>query len=85
MLEFVPLQPVDDFIRNYSIAQVLVVAFVLSVLASFPLSKKLLSLNVILFGFLFLLVPTTLSSMAYKLLGVALIVIGPVLYTTARS
>ncbi|ADJ14109.1 hypothetical protein [Halalkalicoccus jeotgali] len=85
MLEFVPLQPLDDFIQNYSFAQVLVVAFILSVLGSFPLSKKLLSLNVVLFGVLFLLVPATVSSVSYKLLGVALIVIGPILFTTARD
>lgn len=85
MLELVPLQPLDDFVQSYHLGQVLVAVFVLSVLGSFALSKKLLSLNVILFGLLFLLAPNTISSVEYKLLGVALIFIGPILYTTARD
>ncbi|MDL5362188.1 hypothetical protein [Halalkalicoccus sp. NIPERK01] len=85
MLEFVPLELLDDFIQSYNLAQMLVVAFVLSVLGSLALSKKVMSLNIILFGLLFLLVPDTVSSIEYKLLGVALVAIGPVLYTTARD
>lgn len=85
MIEFVPLQILDDFTRSYHVGQVLVAVFVLSVLGSFALSKKLLSLNVIVFGLLFLLVPNTISATPYKMLGIALIVIGPILYTTARS
>ncbi len=85
MLEFVPLGLLDSFIQNYHMGQVLVALFVLAVVGSFGLSKKLLSLNVIAFGLLFLIVPNTVSSIEYKLLGVALIFIGPILYTTARS
>ena len=85
MIEFVPLDLFDDLIQDYHLAQVLVGLFVLAVLGSFALSKKFLSLNVILFGLLFLLIPEGISSIEYKLLGIALIVIGPVLYTTARS
>lgn len=85
MIEFVPLELFDDFIQNYNLGQVLVAVFVLSVLGSFALSKKLLSLNVILFGVLFLLAPSNLSPISYKFLGLALVVIGPILYTTARS
>lgn len=85
MLEFVPLQLLDDLLLNYHLGHALIVLFVLSVLGTFALSKKLLSLNVIVFGLLFLLAPSAIASVEYKLLGVALIVIGPVLYTTARS
>lgn len=85
MIEFVPLQPVDDFVQSYHLGQILVVVFVLSVLGSFALSRKLLSLNVIVFGLLFLLAPDTISSVEYKMLGIALVVIGPILYTTARD
>lgn len=85
MIEFVPLDLFDDLIQDYHLGHVLISVFVLSILGSFALSKKLLSLNVIAFGLLFLIVPNTISSIEYKLLGVALIVIGPVLYTTARD
>lgn len=85
MLEFVPLGLLDDIIQSYNLGQVLVLAFVASVLGSLALSKKLLSVNVIVFGLLFMIAPSNLTPLPYKLLGVALIVMGPVLYTTARS
>lgn len=85
MIEFVPLDLFDDLIQDYHLGHVLIAVFVLSVLGSFALSKKLLSLNVIVFGLLFLVLPEGLSSVEYKLLGVALVVIGPILYTTARG
>lgn len=85
MLEQVPLQLVDDIVQSYNLGQVLVLALVVSVLGSFALSKKLLSINVIVFGLLFMIAPSNLAPLPYKLLGVALIVMGPVLYTTARD
>lgn len=85
MFEFVPLDLLDDFLLDYHLGHVLVLAFVASVLGSFALSKKLLSLNVILFGVIFMLAPSNLAPLPYKLLGLALVVIGPVLYTTARN
>lgn len=84
MIEFVTLA-FDGLIQNYNLGQVLIALFVLSVLGSFALSKKLLSLNVIVFGLVFLVAPSNLSPIQYKLLGLALIAIGPVLYTTARN
>ena len=85
MIEFVPLDLFDDLIQDYHLGHVLISVFVLSVLGSFALSKRLLSLNVMVFGLLFLIIPEGISSVEYKLLGVALVVIGPVLYTTARN
>lgn len=85
MIEFVPLDLFDDLIQDYHLGHVLVSLFVLAVLGSFALSKKLLSLNVIVFGLVFLLIPEGSASVEYKLLGVALVVIGPILYTTARN
>lgn len=85
MIEFVPLDLLDDVIQQFNLGQVLVALFVLSVLGSLALSRKLLSLNVIVFGLVFLLAPSNLSPIEYKLLGLALVVIGPVLYTTART
>lgn len=85
MLEFVPLQLLDDIIQSYHLGQVLILVFVVSVLGSLALSKKILSINVLVFGLLFMLAPSNLAPLPYKLLGVALIVMGPVLYTTARD
>lgn len=85
MLDLVPFQLVDDIVQSYNLGQVLVLALVASVLGSFALSKKLLSINVIVFGLLFMIAPSNLAPLPYKLLGVALIVMGPVLYTTARD
>ncbi|MFC7008320.1 hypothetical protein [Halalkalicoccus salilacus] len=85
MLEFVPLGLLDDVIQSYNLGQVLVLALVVSVLGSLALSKKLLSINVLMFGLLLMIAPSNLTPLPYKLLGIALIVMGPVLYTTARS
>ncbi|MEM4782135.1 MAG: hypothetical protein QXG03_11330 [Halalkalicoccus sp.] len=85
MIEIVPLDLLDDVIQQFNLGQVLVALFVLSVLGSLALSRKVLSLNVIVFGLIFLLAPSNLSPIEYKLLGVALIAIGPILYTTARD
>lgn len=85
MIELIPLDLLDNFLLDYHLGHVLVLAFVGSVLGSFALSKKLLSLNVIVFGLLFMLAPSNISPIQYKMLGVALVVIGPILYTTARS
>lgn len=85
MLDLVPFQLVDDIVQSYNLGQVLVLALVASVLGSFALSKKLLSINVIVFGLLFMIAPSNLAPLPYKLLGVALIVMGPVLYTTTRD
>lgn len=85
MIESVPLALLDDFLIDYNVGQALVVVFVLSVLAVLPLkSRKMLSLNVIVFGLIFLLTPASLAPLTFKFLGVALVVVGPMLYITAR-
>ena len=85
MIEFVPLPLIDDFIINYNVGQALLLLFVLSVLAAIPLgSRKVLSLNAITFGLLFVLTPASLAPLHYKFLGIALLVAAPLLYSTAR-
>ena len=85
MFEFVPLPLLDDFLIDYNVGQALLAVFVLSVLAVLPLkSRKMLSINVIVFGLIFLLTPASLAPLAFKLLGIALVVVGPMLYITAR-
>ena len=84
MIEFVPLPLIDDFLINYNVGQALLVLFVVSVLAMFPLgSRKMLSLNAIAFGLIFVLTPASLAPLHYKFLGIALLVAAPLLYTTA--
>lgn len=86
MLELVPLDLLDNFLLDYHAGHALLAGFVLSVLGLLPLkSGKLLSLNVIIFGLLFLLIPTALASVEFKLFGLVLLVIGPVLYTVSRE
>lgn len=85
MIEFVPLPLIDDFLMDYNVGQALLLGFVLAMLATLPLkSRKVLSLNVIIFGLLFTLTPASLAPLEFKLLGIALVVIGPMLYITAR-
>ncbi|SIR45893.1 hypothetical protein SAMN05421858_2315 [Haladaptatus litoreus] len=84
MLEFVPLPLVDDFLIEYNVGQAVFVLFALSLLAAIPLkSRKVLSLNTILFGLLFLTVVAMGAPAHFAYLGLALLVIAPVLYTTA--
>ncbi|WP_128476218.1 hypothetical protein [Halorussus pelagicus] len=86
MIEFVPLPIIDDFLLQYNVGQVLLLAFVLSVVAAIPLgSRKVLSLNAITFGLLFLVLPVKMAPLSFKFLGIALLVVAPVLYVTART
>ncbi|NHN59568.1 MULTISPECIES: hypothetical protein [Halorussus] len=85
MQGFVPLPLIDDFLLKYNVGQALLLLFVLSVLAVIPLgSRKVLSLNGIAFGLLFVLTPSSMAPLHYKFLGIALLVVAPVLYVTAR-
>jgi hypothetical protein len=80
-----PLPLLDDFLLPYNVGQALLVAFFLSILGVLPLgSRKVLSLNIIAFGVIFLLTPVSLAPMHYKFLGLALVVLGPMLYVTGR-
>ncbi|WP_458209618.1 hypothetical protein [Haladaptatus sp. NG-SE-30] len=84
MIEFVPLPLVDDFLIKYNVGQAVFVLFALSLLGAIPLkSRKVLSLNAIMFGILFMLVVSMGAPPHFAYLGVALLVIAPLLYTTA--
>lgn len=79
----VALQLMDDFLLNYNVGQVLLVAFVLTILGTLPLkSRRIIAINCLLFGLIFLVTPISLSSLAFKFLGVVLILVGPLLYVT---
>lgn len=84
MIEFAPLPLIDDFLLNYNLGQALLLLFVLSVLAVIPLgSRKMLSLNTIAFGLVFVLTPASLAPLEFRLFGIALLVVAPLLYVTA--
>ena len=86
MLELAPLQVIDDFLLNFNIGQVVLFLFVLSLPAGYVQgSRKITAINAILFGVLFLVVPSIGGGPGYfAYLGLALLVIGPVLFATAR-
>ena len=91
-----PLQLVDSFLLNYNVGDALVVVFALGLLATLPMrSRKVTTLHIITFGLVFLLTPASAmsvegsthllgSSLQYKMLGLLLLVVGPVFYTTAN-
>jgi hypothetical protein len=80
-----PLQVIDSFLLNYNVGQALLLVFALSVVGALPLkSQRVLAINLTLFGVIFLVTPVALMPIPYLFLGIALLVIGPLLYATAR-
>lgn len=90
----VPLQVIDGFLLNVNLGDAILVGFVLGLLAVIPMgSRKLLTLHLMVFGALLLMGPgaqyeaselSLLNSiLQYKLLGLVLLVVSPVLYATA--
>jgi len=79
-----PLQIVDSFLLNYNVGQALLLAFGLTTVGILPLkSMRLLGLNTIVFGLVFALTPQSIVPLHYLFLGIALLVVGPLLYTIA--
>ena len=82
----IPLQIVDSFLLNYNVGQALLLGFVLATVGMLPLkSQRLLGINTIAFGLVFAVTPQSLVPIHYLFLGIALLVVGPLLYTTATS
>ena len=85
MAPFVPLQLIDDFLRPYNVGQAVLLLFLVVIVGVLPLrSRKVLSLNLLLFGVLFMILPQATSAFHFTLLGIALVVLAPVLYITGR-
>lgn len=81
-----PLQVVDSFLLNYNIGQALLLGFVLATVGALPLkSQRLIAANTTLFGLIFILTPQALVPIHYLFLGIALLLVGPLLYTTASE
>lgn len=77
-----PLQVIDNFLLQYHVGQALVLVFVLATLGVLPLkSRKILGLQTLAFGLIFLVTPASLmnSEPLYKFFGIALLVVGPFL------
>lgn len=80
-----PLQVLDNFLINYNVGQALLLLFILATLATLTQkSQKIMGIQWMVFGLIFLLTPQSLEPVEYKFLGVALLFIGPMLYVTAR-
>lgn len=85
MEALLPLPLIDDFLRNYNVGQALLLAFVLAVLGTLPLkSRRVSALTLVVFGVVFAVTPSMVAPFQYRLLGLGLLVLGPVVYVTAR-
>lgn len=81
-----PLQIIDSFLLNYNVGQALLLGFILTTLAALPLkSQKILGINTVLFGVIFMLTPQSIAKPHYLFLGIALLVVGPLVFVTARE
>ncbi len=83
-----PLAWVDQVLLDYHVGHVLIVMFVLVMLAAVPLrSPKVLSLNVVAFGLIFVLTPFWVVEGydAYIYAGIAMIVVGTMAFAYAES
>ncbi len=93
-----PMQIVDSFLLNYNVGDALLVAFVLGLLATIPLkSYKVITLHLLLFGLIFFLTPSSALAvnpsgahllggpMQYKLVGLGLLLVSPVLYVSVSE
>ena len=88
MFELVPLQLLESFLLDYHLGHVLTLLFGLSVLGSIPLgSRKFVSLNVLIFGLLFVITPlsTMNNEPIYRFFGIILIIIAPILWSFANE
>jgi hypothetical protein len=78
------LQVVDRFLLNYNVGQALLLGFILITVAALPLrSQRVVAIKTITFGLIFVLTPVALVPVHYLFLGIALMLVGSILYTTA--
>ena len=86
MLPFAPMQLLDDFLINYNIGQALLLLFLLSLPVGYVRgSRKITAINLALFGAIFVVIPSIDGgSNLFAFLGIALLVLAPMLYATAE-
>jgi|APHM01.1.fsa_nt_gi hypothetical protein len=91
-----PLQLIDSFLLNYTIGDVLLLGFVLGAVGILPTrSLKMLGAHTVSIGLLLVLIPASMmapnagslltSSFAYKLVGIVLMALAPILYAVGRK
>jgi hypothetical protein len=82
-----PLQVIDNFLLNYNVGQAILALFILSALAALPLkSQRVYAMQFLGFGLLFIMTPQSmLEATHWKFLGIALLVLAPMVYMTARK
>ena len=91
-----PLQLIDSFLLNYTIGDVLLLGFVLGAVGILPTrSLKMLGVHTVSIGVLLLLIPASMlapnagsvltSSFAYKLVGIVLVSLAPILFAVGRK
>jgi hypothetical protein len=87
MLPVAPLQLVDSFLLQYNVGQAILALFILTTLGTLPLkSRKIIGLNTVAFGLLFLLTPTpSMQPVHFQFFGIALIFVGPFLVITGKQ
>lgn len=82
-----PLQLVDDFLRQYHVGHALLVGFVLAVVGGFAINRsvKVLGIQLSLFGLLFIITPTSTMEIPFLFFGIGLAVVGPVVAVSAND
>jgi hypothetical protein len=87
MLEYLALQLLDNFLLPFNVGQAVLALYIGTTLAALPLkSQRLVGINTVVFGLIFLLTPTgpsALQPVHFQFLGIALIFVGPFLVITA--
>ena len=79
-----PLQVIDNFLLQYNLGQALLLIYVLATLAALTQrSMKVIALQTITFGLIFVLVPSIDGPGHYLYLGLGLLLVAPLLFTTA--
>jgi hypothetical protein len=85
MIEF-PLQVMDNFLRQYSVAHAIFLLFVFALLAGLAKkSMKLTGLQLSVFGLIFVLTPLSTHPLFFQFFGLALLVVGPVIFVAAED
>jgi hypothetical protein len=88
MLELVPLQIIDSFLLQYHVGHVFTLLLVLSVVGTLPTgSRRAVALNLGVFGLLFVVTPFSMlgGNVLFRLLGVGLLVVAPMVFTMAEE
>lgn len=83
----IPLQLIDNFLRDYTVGHALFLVFLLAVVGGFAVNRsmKVLGLQLSLFGVIFVLTPSTTMPVWMLYFGVGLAVVGPVVFVAAED